>query len=294
MDTRRLDAETARITRYGVGCGILVFLVVVAKTFGGVWLDQGAPLPSVLFGNAAAFLTTTALISVAGGVLVSWRVDKVAAGAFMGAWAALVAGIGAAVVLLGAAALLAPNARLATETIFFWSPFLSSDAESATVAGAVVQVGGLLVLLPIVTMSAGALGEIVGVALARIGAAIQNGARRARASTRLMRARNQLKRGHLSAAATELGIILEDWLRTAVRARSAGAVRQEQRFSLEQSLIALREARAVTRGDMDEIQHAIQVRDAVVNQGSTPARDEVVRMLAVAQRLVRQKVGYVG
>ena len=103
-DTRQVDAETATITRYGVGCGILVFLVVVAKTFGGVLLDQGAPLP-FLFVNEAAFLTTTGLIGVAGGILVSWRVNKVAAGAFMGAWAALVAGIGAAVVLLGAAAL---------------------------------------------------------------------------------------------------------------------------------------------------------------------------------------------
>ena len=74
--------------RYGVGCGLLVFLVVVAKTFGGVLLDQGAPLPSFLFESEAAFLTATGLISVAGGILVSWRVNKVAAGAFMGAWAA--------------------------------------------------------------------------------------------------------------------------------------------------------------------------------------------------------------
>jgi hypothetical protein len=45
---------------------------------------------------------------------------------------------------------------------------------------------------------------------------------------------------------------------------------------------------------MVEIQQAIQVRDEVVNRGSTPARDEVVRMLGVAQRLIRQKVGYAG
>ena len=109
-----------------------------------------------------------------------------------------------------------------------------------------------------------------------------------------MLARNQLRRGHLSAAATELGIVLEDWLRTAVRARSERGIRQEQPFSLEQALIDLRDARAVTRGDMDEIQQAIQVRDEVVNRGSTPARDEVMKMLAVVQRLTRQKVGYAG
>jgi hypothetical protein len=32
----------------------------------------------------------------------------------------------------------------------------------------------------------------------------------------------------------------------------------------------------------------------VVNRGLTPARDEVVRMLVVVQRLIHQKVGYVG
>jgi hypothetical protein len=274
-DTRRVDAETATITRYGAGCGLLVLLVVTARTFGGVLLDWGAPLPSFLLGSGVPFLTTTGLISVASGMLVSWRVNKVAAGVVMGAWAALVAVIGAAVVLLGTAALL-------------------GDPESSTAVGAVVQVGGLLVVLPLCTIFGGALGEVIGVALARIGTVIQNGARRARASTRLMIARNQVRRGRLSAAATELGIVLEDWLRTAVRARAKGAVRQEQAFSLEQALIALREARAVTRGDMDEIQQAIQVRDEVVNRGLTPARDEVMSMLAVAQRLTRQKVGYVG
>jgi hypothetical protein len=157
-----------------------------------------------------------------------------------------------------------------------------------------LQVGGLLVLLPVFTIVGGTLGEVIGVALARIAALVQNGTRRARASTRLMLARSQVRRGHLSAAATELGIVLEDWLRTAARARSEGAVRQQQPFSLEQALIDLREARAVTRGDMEEIQQAIQVRDEVVNRGSTPARDEVVRMLAVAQRLTRQKVGFAG
>lgn len=289
-DTRQVDAETATITRYGVGCGILVFLVVVAKTFGGVLLDQGAPLP-FLFVNEAAFLTTTGLIGVAGGILVSWRVNKVAAGAFMGAWAALVAGIGAAVVLLGAAAL---DAKLGVESTLFSNPFLLSDPESSTVAAAVLQVGGLLVLLPIFTIVGGTLGEVIGVVLGRIGAVVQNGSRRTRASTRLMLARNQLRRGHLSAAATELGIVLEDWLRTAVRARSERGIRQEQPFSLEQALIDLRDARAVTRVDMDEIQQAIQVRDEVVNRGSTPARDEVLKMLAVVQRLTRQKVGYAG
>jgi hypothetical protein len=290
-DTRQVDLETAKITRYGVGCGLLVFLVVVAKIFGGVLLDQGAPLPSFLFANEAPFLITTGLISVAGGILLSWRVNKVAAGAFMGAWAALVAGIGAAVVLLGAAAL---DAKFGVESTLFSNPFLLGDPESSTVAAAVLQVGGLLVLLPIFTIIGGTLGDVIGVILARIGTLVRNGVRRARASTRLMLARNQARRGHLSAAATELGIVLEDWLRTAVRARSEGAVRRQQPFSLEQALIELREARAVTRGDMDEIQRAIQVRDEVVNRGSTPARDEVMRMLAVAQRLTRQKVGYVG
>jgi hypothetical protein len=297
-DTRQVDAETARITRYGVGGGLLVFLVVVAKTFGGMLLDWGAPLPSFLFANEAPFLTTTGLISVACGLLVSWRVNKVAAGAFMGAWAALVAGIGAAVVLLGAAALLAPNAAqgsgLGAQITLFSSPLLLSDTESSRVAAAVLQVGGLLVLLPIFTIIGGTLGEVIGVILARIGTLVRNGTRRARASTRLMRARSQVRRGHLNAAATELGIVLEDWLRTAVRARSERGVRRQQPFSLEQALIDLREARAVTRGDMDEIQLAIQVRDEVVNRGSTPARDEVARMLAVVQRLTRQKVGYVG
>jgi hypothetical protein len=296
-DTRQVDAETATITRYGLGCGLLVFLAAIAQTFGGMLLDWGA-LPPFLFVNEAAFLTMTGLIGVAGGLLVSWRVNKVAAGAFMGAWAALVAGIGAAVVLLGAAVLLAPNAAhdsgLGAEITFFSSPFLLSDPESSTVVGAVLQVGGLLVLLPIFTIIGGTLGDVIGVVLARIGSVIQDGTRRARASTRLMFARNQVRRGDLSAAATELGIILEDWLRTAVRTRSERGVRQEQPFSLEHALIDLREARVVTRGDMDEIQQAIQVRDEVVNRGSTPARDEVMRMLAVAQRLTRQKVGYAG
>jgi hypothetical protein len=40
-DTRRVDAETAKIARYGVGCGLLVCLLVVAKTLGGVLLDWG-------------------------------------------------------------------------------------------------------------------------------------------------------------------------------------------------------------------------------------------------------------
>ncbi|HEY7023235.1 MAG TPA: hypothetical protein VH349_19100 [Ktedonobacterales bacterium] len=288
-DTGQVDEETATITRYGVGCGLLVFLVVVARTLGGVLLDQGAPLLFFLLVNESTLLTTAGLISVVGGMLVSWRVSKVAAGAFMGAWAALVAGIGAAVVLLGAATLLAPNTIMV-----FSSPILPSEPESSTVAGAVLQVDGLLVLLPIFTMIGGTLGDIIGVILARIGSVVQDRSRRVRASTRLMIARNQVRRGHLRAAATELGIILEDWLRTAVRARSGRGVRQEQPFSLEQALIDLREARAVTRGDMDEIQQAIQVRDEVVNRGSTPARDEVEKMLAVAQRLVRQKVGYAG
>src|SRR5262245_23429767 len=101
-DIRQADAESARITRYGVGCGLLVLLVIVAKTFGGALLEWGAPLPSSLFANEAPFLTTTGLISVVGGMLVSWRVNRFGAGAFTGARAALVAGIGAAVVLLGA------------------------------------------------------------------------------------------------------------------------------------------------------------------------------------------------
>jgi hypothetical protein len=248
--------------------------------------------------SEGAFLTTTGLICVAGGILLSWRVNKVAAGASMGAWAALVAGIGATVVLLGAAALLASNAAhdsgLGAQIALFSNPFLVSDAESSTVAAAILQVGGLLVILPIYTIIGGTLGEVFGIALARTGTVVQNGTRRARASTRLIRARNQVRRGHLSAAATELGIVLEDWLRTAVRARSEGAVRQEQPFSLEQALTDLRAARAVTRGDMVEIQQAIQVRDEVGNRGSTPARDEVVRMLGVAQRLIRQKVGHTG
>jgi hypothetical protein len=296
-DTRRVDAESVTITRYGVSCALLVFLVVVAQTFGGVLLDWGA-LPPFLFENVAIFVTTTGLIGLAGGMLVSWRVNKFGAGAFTGAWAALVAGIGAAVVLLAAAVLLAPNVAhnptLVTGITFLSNPFLLSDPASSTVAGAILQVGGLLVLLPVFTVVGGALGEVIGMALARIGTLAQNGTRRARASTRLLIARSQVRRGHLSAAATELGIVLEDWLRTAARARSEGVVRRQQPFSLEQALNELREARAVTRGDMDEIQQAIQVRDEVVNRGSTPARDEVVRMLAVVQRLTRQKVGYAG
>jgi hypothetical protein len=262
-----------------------------------VLLDWGA-LPPFLFKNEAIFLTTTGLIGMAGGILVSWRVNKFGAGAFTGAWAALVAGIASAVVVPGAAVLLAPkvahDSTLGAGITFLSSPFPLSDPEASTVAGAILQVGGLLVLLPAFTIVGGALGEFIGVALARIGTLIQNGTRRARASTRLMIARSRIRRGHLNAAATELGIVLEDWLRTAAHARSNGAVRQEQPFSLEQALIDLREARAVTRGDMDEIQQAIQLREEVVNRGTTPARDEVVKMLAVAQRLVRQKVGYAG
>jgi hypothetical protein len=296
-DTRQVAVETAKVARYGVGCGLLVFLVVVAKTFGGVLLDWGAPLP-FLFVNDATFLTATGLIGVAGGILISWQVNKVAVGAFMGAWAALIAGIGAAVVLLVTAALLAPTAAhdsgFGAGTTFFWSPVLLSDPESSTVAGAVLQVDGLLVLLPICTIIGGTLGDVIGVMLARIGAVVQDGMRRVRTSTRLRFASNQVSRGQFSAAATELGIVLEDWLRTAVRARSERGVRQEQPFSLEQALIDLREARVVTRGDMDEIQQAIQVRNEVVNRGSTPARDQVEKMLAVAQRLTRQKVGYAG
>jgi hypothetical protein len=296
-DTRWVDAETVTITRYGAACGLLVFLVVAAQTFGGALLDWGAVPPS-LFENEAIFLTTIGLIGLAGGMLVSWRVNKFGAGAFTGAWMALIAGIGAAVVVLAAAVLLAPNVAhnptLVTGITVFSSPFLLSDPESSTVAAAILQVGGLLVLLPVFTVVGGALGEVIGAALARIGTLVRNGARRARASTRLMIARGQIRRGHLSAAATELGIVLEDWLRTAVRARSAGAARRQQAFSLAQALTDLREARAVTRGDMDEIQQAIQVRDEVVNRGATPARAEVVRMLAVVQRLTRQNVGYAG
>jgi len=75
--------------------------------------------------------------------------------------------------------------------------------------------------------------------------------------------------------------------------RSEGAARRAQVFSMDQALIDLRAARAVTRDDMDEIQQAIRVRE-VVDRGSTPARDEVLRMLAVVQQLTRQNVGYVG
>jgi len=203
-DTRQVDAESATITRYGVGCALFVFFAVIAQTFGGELSDWGA-LPPYLFENMSTLLATAGLISVVGGILVSWQVNKVAAGAFMGAWAALVAGIGSAVVLLGAAALLAPNTIM-----FFTSPILPSATQSAPVAGAVVRVVGLLVLLPLYTIIGGTLGDLIGIVLARIGTFIRNGSRRTRASTRLVIARSQLRRGRLSAAATELGIILED------------------------------------------------------------------------------------
>src|SRR5262249_6213722 len=157
-------------------------------TFGGVLLDWGA-LPPSLFENEAIFLTTIGLIGLAGGMFVSWRVNKFGAGAFTGAWMALVAGIGAAVVVLAAAVLLAPNVAhspaLLPGITFLSSPLLLSDRESSTVSAAILQVGALLVLLPVFTVVGGALGEVIGVALARIGTLVRNGARRARASTRL-------------------------------------------------------------------------------------------------------------
>ncbi len=297
-DTRRLDGEATKVSRYGVGCGLLVFLLFAANTFGGVLLDRGVPLPYFLVENGPAFLTTVGLVAVAGGILVSWRADKFAAGMLMGAWAALVAGIAIAVVLLATAAILAPisarDSKLAAEITFFANPFPLSDQESSTVADALIQAVFALVFVPIFTVIGSMLGEVLGLAMAGAGAVARNEARRARASTRLAIARGLIKRGHLSAAITELGIVLEHWLRSTVRMRSEGAARRAQPFSMDQALIDLRGARAVTRDDMDEIQQAIRVRDEVVDRGSTPSRDEVLRMLAVVQRLTRQNVGYVG
>jgi hypothetical protein len=295
-ETRALDRQAAMICRYGVACGLVILALFLLNMLDAVLIDRGLPLPDFVILNPVTFLILSSVVALAGGILISWRADGIASGLRAGLWTALFGGIAIAVALLAGGVLLAP--LVATNTQFAHQITAIADqvpvgtGETAFAALCLWQASAVLFLLPVFTVIGGALGDVIGVGLARVGALGRDETRRGRVAARLATARALINGGQLRAAVSDLGAVIDDWLRSTTRLRVETAAPHGGTFSPERALVALRDARAVTRADVDGPLYALHLRDDVAQGSKEPSRDEVENMLAVARRVAAEKVGF--